>query len=478
MINATNILAATRGRLLLGSLEHCQSVSSDSRTVGAGNCFVAIRGQRFDGHDFVVEAIQKGAGLILVDEIWATRSDNIRSVQDIFATGRYPFGLLVVSDTLLALGDIAHFYRHYFQPRVIGITGSNGKTTVKELTAAVLAQKFRILRTEGNQNNLIGLPQTLLRLQPDHQVAVLEMGMNDFGEIARLADIAEPDAGVITNVGYAHVEKLKSLAGVKRAKGELFEHMPVGAAIALNLDDPNIVDLAATYRDSKKFRVVTFGRNSAAEVSARNVVSHGSSGTSFELTYAGQHQSVLLHYPGEFNILNALAAATLAIIFEVPLPMIAAGLEAARPYQKRMELMPLAGAITLMNDCYNANPQSMQQGLKTLRQLAGKSRAIAVLGDMFELGDYAETAHRHVGEWLAEYQIDQAFLLGNFASVVSAAALARNYPADKIVICHDHAEIGLAMQHFLRDNDWVLVKGSRGMRMEIIIEQLIKQRGK
>ncbi len=454
MFSISEIAAVTAGRVVGGCEGSVTGVSTDSRTVGSGELFVPLRGERFDGHDFIATFAAAGGRVALAEERW-------------LAGNAAPVSLccIAVQDTLRALGDLAAAYRRRFTIPVIGITGSNGKTTTKEMLAAIMATTGEGLKTAGNLNNLIGLPQMLFRLTPDHRWGVLEMGMSEFGEIDRLAEIAAPSIGIITNAYPAHLATLGSVAGVARAKGELFLRLPPGGTAVYNADDP----LIAACRTAAGVTRVGFGLH-GAEVSASEVVSLGNEGQSFTLELFGSRAGVTLRAFGSHNIYNALAAAAAAAAAGIPLDDIVTGLSAFTPYDKRFKLEDL-GVVVLIDDSYNANPASVGAALLTLRELKGVKRGIAVLGDMLELGGESEAAHKDVGH-LAGTCVDRLYLYGEMARTSAAAALEAGMPADEVVIADSREEIVADIIRDHLDGDYIMVKGSRGMRMDLVASAL------
>jgi len=453
-----DVLTATGG-VALGPLPVTAfpSIATDSRRVDPGALFVALRGEHHDAHTYVAEALRSGAAAALVER-----------VPDGMATDR----LIRVADTLHALGDLAAWTRRQLpELRVVAVTGSNGKTTTKELIAGVCAAAAfpppytRVLKTDGNFNNLIGLPLTLLRLQGDEAVAILEMGMNRPGEIARLTEIAAPTYALITNVGAAHLEGVGgTIAGVAAAKGELFAGLAADAVIAVNADDEWVCRVAAPFRGRK----VTFGRD--GDVRATAIVDLGLDGLAFDLVIGGRAAKVRLRLVGPHNVMNALAAAAIGHAMELPLELIAHGLQSTLPPAQRMQVVRLANGVTLINDAYNANPSSVEAALVALRRMPGRS--VVVLGDMWELGDESRRAHHEVGERAASLAVRQVFLLGTHAATVAAGARAGGMAADAIHVCGSHAEVAEAVVARWQPGDNVLVKGSHGMRMEEVVRLL------
>jgi len=428
------------------------AVCTDSRQVTPGELFVPLRGERFDGHDFIEAAASRGVSIFLLEKRWL---DGHRLPANCCA--------VVVPDTLRALGDLAGWHRRRFNIKVVAVTGSNGKTTTKEMLARILAQTGPGLRTEGNLNNLIGLPLTLFRLTGRERWAVVEIGMSEFGEIDRLAEIADPQVGIITNAFPAHLETLGSVEGVARAKGELFLRLKGGAYAVYNVDDP-LVSACPTHSDVVR---LTFGLR-GAEISSASIQSLGKKGESFTLRLPDGEQQVVLNAFGRHNIYNALAAAAAAHALGVPGEVIRLGLEEFAPYDKRFQLEEVAG-VTLIDDSYNANPASMAAALATLKEVRGEGRLAAVLGDMLELGTGTEEAHRELGR-LAAGCVEQLYLLGGLAGEVAKGAREAGLAASNLLVARDHDELGRELSAWLRPGDCVLFKGSRGMRMEKVAQ--------
>ena len=457
------ILSATGGAVTqAGGRKTFGEVVTDSTKVKKRSVFVALKGERLDGHRFVGDALQRGAACVIVH-----RDVDARVAATCGAT------LVRVADTLKALGDLAHYRREKIAPKVIAITGSNGKTTTKEMTAAIFAEaslngqrlRGKILKTEGNFNNLVGLPLTLLRLRPSHKIAVVELGTNHPGEIRRLAEIAAPDMGIITGVAAAHLEGLNSLAGVAREKGALFHSLRPGAAAAVNLDDPRVRRLGAKF----KGRRVSYGKGGSVRAEAVRPID--AQGMRFVLRAGKRRCAVKLRYLGEHNVSNAVGAAALAVGLGVSLAAIRRGLEKARPYAMRMETGSWHGA-GIINDAYNANPASMSAALSTLAAMNGRGEKVAVLGDMFELGQTSGREHRELGKRVARARIDRLYLLGPQAELVRAGALSAGMNRARVIVGKDHSDVARRLISHVKQGDWLLVKGSRGMKMEKIVREL------
>jgi UDP-N-acetylmuramoyl-tripeptide--D-alanyl-D-alanine ligase len=458
------VLKATGGRLLQGEEKTAfRGISTDSRTVVEGELFIALKGERFDGHHFAIEALKKKAGGVIIEE------DKIR---DIRWNGYRSSAVIAVKDALHALGDIARERRRKFGTPVVALTGSNGKTTTKEMISACLETTFPVLKTKGNLNNLIGLPLTLLNLTEQERIAVLEMGMNVPGEIRRLTQIAEPDVGLITNIERVHLEGMGSLERVREEKGELFRKMRQDGTILVNQDDPRVIDLASEFRGQK----ITFGIDHPAEVMAKEIRLQGVGATSFTLMMEGVPLEITLPFLGRHFVPNALSAIAAASLFGIELDKVKEALEHLSPSPMRMEVLRPKEGVTLINDAYNANPRSMELALEILSEMKGKGRGIAVLGDMLELGEYSVEAHQLIGKRVGELSIDFLLALGEEAPVLVESAMRHGLDSEKARIVESHTEALSTLKKMVRDGDWILVKGSRRMRMEKITEGLMERR--
>ena len=429
------------------------AVSTDTRQLPPGCLFVALVGERYDAHQFVADAVKNGAAGLVVQK------------------GRVmspPPGCAVfeVENTLTALGALGRFHRERFKIPVGAVTGSNGKTTTKELVAAILETRGPAHRTAGNLNNEVGVPLTLFGLEPRHVAAVIEMGMNHRGEIARLAQIARPNAGLITVVQAAHLEGLGSIDGVAEAKGELFHNLAEGGVAVVNADDPRIVKQAV----SSKAKTLTFGRAEAAEVRLVAVEPNGKSGLSVTVRESGRDWPIALRLVGEHNAMNATGAFALALALGYRPEECVRGLEAAQGHARRLQLYDAPNGVTVVDDCYNANPASMTAALDALTQLSVEGRAVAILGDMLELGADETREHLELGRRASD----------------AAAVVAFFGPRSKGAFEVAAKKLGASTAHFedvgalvawlspqLKSGDVVLVKGSRGMKLERAVDALV-----
>ena len=456
----SQILAAVGGRRICGTGACSFSgISIDSRTAVPGDLFVAIRGERHDGHEFAADVAGKGiSGLIVAEEKISQMPWRSWAASGVFC--------VAVPDTTAALGALAAFNRSRAGITVVAVTGSNGKTTTRSMTAAVIGRRYRTLATVGNFNNEIGLPLTLFRLEASHEWAVLELGMNHAGEIRRLAGICRPDMGIITNIGAAHLKDLGSMEGVAAAKGELLDEMGLGATAILNVDDP----LCGRLAENRPYSVVRFGFTPTADVSAHSMET-SAGGVSFILKLPRAEVPVRLKIPGRFMVMNALAAAAAGWVAGIAPEEIACGIESFKPVAGRMGLIETRKGVSLIDDTYNANPHSMRAAIDALGSLKGGRRGIVVLGDMFELGQSAESLHRSVGEWVAESGISRFYATGDFVAAYLDGAVAKGMRAEDTFSGTKEALIE-DLKLFLETGDWVLVKGSRGMAMEKVLNAI------
>ena len=464
-LSLQDILDATGGRLIRGDPGKVfGGMSIDSRTVKSGELFIALRGARFDGHQFVGEAMEKGGEGVVVENKSLDQGGPFDS------RGKT---VIAVEDTLRALGDIAHFWRDKHPIPLIAVAGSNGKTTTKEIIASLLEGSFKVLKTPGNRNNLVGLPLTLLDLHPEHTMAVVELGMNVKGEIERMTEIANPDVGLITNISEAHLEGLGTFAELVKAKGELWDTMRRDGVIVVNQDDGNVVKLARGYPGKK----VTFGLEAPSDIMAQAVHMEGGKGVRFTLTMGGEEVEVASPMVGIPSVYNALAGTAVASIFGVSLRHIKERLEGFKPFSMRMEIIRLEDGVTIIDDAYNANPRSMELALKTLSQAKGAGRGIAVLGDMLELGQLSDQAHARIGEKVASFGVDVLFTLGERAEIIAQKARDAGMDAGRVVASKDHRQLLLRLKETIGRGDWILVKGSRAMSMEKIVLGLMGEEG-
>jgi UDP-N-acetylmuramoyl-tripeptide--D-alanyl-D-alanine ligase len=456
---------AAGAQILSGAPEQSfEGAFTDSRNPVRGALFVALIGERHDGSRFAADAARAGAAGVLVPEASAAR---VR--EELAAQGLAP-AVLAAADTGRALGGLAHAWRESLHSlRVVCVTGSTGKTSTKELIAAVLETSGATLKTEGNLNNEVGVPLTLLRLSPEHKNAVVEAGMNHPGEVARLAAWVDPDVGLVTNVGPVHLEGTGSLEGVAHAKGELFHALRESATAVANADDPRVLLQARLSRR----RLISFGASAAADVRLISA-HHGGPGLRVELAFPdGKTRMAELHLIGTHNGHNAAAAAAVGFGLGLDPGQIVRGLGNARTPGRRMRPVRLPGGGMLIDDCYNANPQSTKAALLTLTHLVrGKGRAIAVLGDMLELGPTELDLHRDVGRFAAGAGLALLVCFGQRARAFGEGATEAGLAPDHVEFAEEPAQAVEIVRRHARPEDVILVKGSRGMKMERISDPL------
>src|SRR6202142_3044790 len=436
-----------------GEFDHkaiANAYSIDSRTIGPGELFFAVKGERMDGHDFVQLALEKGAVAAVV------RKDE---------PARYAVktGLLAVPDTLVALQTLGAAVRRLWGKPLIGVTGSTGKTTTKEAIAHVLSSRFRVLKSEGNFNNHFGLPLMLLKLDPEHDAAVVEMGMSHAGEIAALAQIAQPETGVVTNVAPVHLEFFNSVAEIARAKYELIESLPATGTAVLNADDEYVSQFGRDF----KGRVITYGFVPVATVRAENVKSLGEKGSSFDLVVGDRREPATLPLVGSHNVYNALAATAVGLERGLTLSEVAAALATLSPADKRGQVVRI-GNITVINDCYNSNPKALAAMVDALAEMPAHRR-IVIAGEMLELGPQGEAMHREPGRHIAEKKIDVLIGVRGLAAGMVEAAKGAGISAE-FVATPEEAGKWLATE--TRAGDVVLLKASLGVKLEKPLEKL------
>ncbi len=463
-LTSEEIIEATGGELISENPGSFTGISIDSRTISAGEIFFALKGAKFDGHDFLEDACSRGSGAVIDT-----------------ADSKLPKGKIViyVNDTLKALQDLARFRRMKQNIPVVAITGSNGKTTTKEITHRILSSRFKVLKNEGNLNNHIGLPLSLAKVTPDIEVVVLELGMNATGEIKRLCEIAMPSHGIITNIGLAHVGELGDIASIRSAKFEVLQGLAVAV---LNADDSFLMEGFQSLVNSNGFegKVLTFSINNDSNVRAENI-SATEKGSSFILKVDdGKSAVITLNIFGMFNIYNALAASAVCLSLGITIEEIKNALESYSAFPMRFEVVSL-GNITLINDSYNANPTSMQESLKELARLKNGGRTVAILGDMAELGEFSETFHRTVGAMLFALGIDVFVAVGEMMCIAaeeSMRARSSKYKDSSGLKTYCYKTSDEASQNvpkIIGEGDVVLLKGSRAMSMEKIVKGIRRQ---
>jgi UDP-N-acetylmuramoyl-tripeptide--D-alanyl-D-alanine ligase len=440
-----------------GEFDHqaiTQAYSIDSRTIRSGELFFAVKGEKMDGHDYVQQALEKGAVGAVV------RKDQL---------SRYTTkgGLIWVDDTLDALQTLGSAVRRLWGKPLVGVTGSTGKTTTKEAIAHVLSSRFRVLKSEGNFNNHFGLPLMLLKIEPEHEAAVIEMGMSHRGEIAALAKIAQPQIGVVTNVAPVHLEFFKSVAEIARAKYELVASLPAGGTAILNADDEYVSQFGRDF----KGKVILYGLQSTADIRAENIEQRGADGSVFDVVAGGERERATLHLVGRHNIYNAVAAVAVGMEQELTLAQAVGALATLAPADKRGAVVQL-GNITIINDCYNSNPTALNAMVDTLATMPAKRR-IVIAGEMLELGPDGEELHRQSGRHMATKGINVLIGVRGLAKPMVEAARQAGMQADFLATPEEAGE-WLAKEG--REGDVVLLKASRGVKLERALETVVSRR--
>ena len=446
-LTISQMTKAVGGTLLFGAPgQSVSAVSTDSRSIEAGSLFIPLKGETFDGHAFISQACQAGAAGYLCEPGFPADCGG-------FA--------ISVPDTNRALLDLAHWYRMQFAVRVVGLTGSVGKTTTKELIAAVLQEAFCTLKTQGNFNNEVGLPLTLLGLRSEHQAAVVEMGMSHFGEIARLSLCARPDMAVITNIGVSHMENLGSREGILQAKCEILKGLADGGQVFLNGDD----DLLWSLREQLPQAVFYGTENPACDLTARQIVVD-KAGVSFVL----DGQTYRIRLVGKHNVYAALAAIAVGRQMGMDIHSIQKGLFSYQTDGIRQHIQEKNG-ILVLGDCYNASPQSVRAAIDVLETVGAGRRKIAVLGDMAELGTHAPAFHRETAAYAAAHGVEKLLAVGQYADQYRAGA--QDGGLADVLCCADNAAVTEALDSCLQTGDAVLVKGSRVMKLEQVVAHLL-----
>ncbi len=454
-LRTDEIVRITGGKVQGGFMNRIVTgISTDTRTMVKGDLFIALKGKNFDGHDFIIEAFRKGASAVIAERNYIKKNPQDGPV-------------IGVRDTLRALGDIARYWRSKFNIDVIGITGSNGKTTTKELVSSVLSRRYNILSTEGNLNNLIGLPLMLFKLTDEHEMAVLEFGTSRCGEIARLREIAMPNIGIITNIAPAHLEYFKSLKGVLKEKIQLVRDLYDGLFI-YNGDDEFLVREAQKIKCSK----LAFGFGNRSDIRCTEVILQKENLTKFRVKTTQFVHDFSINLTGRHNIMNALAAISCGIYFNLEPEEIDKGLRMVLPLKGRWEIRKGMGGSTIIDDSYNANPASVLAGLNEIRRIYRRKRVSVVLGDMLELGKDAEKFHREIGEKFSSMKLHRLITVGNLAKEIAVGAQRAGFPEERIFIAGGKDSAIEWLKKGLNQSDIIYIKGSRGMQMEKIVKEL------
>jgi len=439
-----------------GNLAIVNKISTDTRTIEEGSMFIPLIGENFDGHIFIKDAIKNGASVVLIQK---GKLDNIDIPQNI--------SIIQVEDTLKALKDIAYYYRNLFNIPFIGVTGSVGKTSTKDLISGVLSGKYNVHKNIGNFNNEIGLPMTLFNLEEQHEISVLEMGMSSYGEILDLVNIVKPEIGVITNIGVSHIEHLGSKKNIMKAKMEIATNLGKQNYLLVNGDDEYLKDID---KDGKEYEVVFYGLSSNNDFYPNMVKDLGEDGSSVTLDIEGKPTTFKIKQLGLHNVYNGLAAIWIGLKYNMTSTEIQNGLDNFEPSKMRLEIID-KGNMKIINDAYNASPDSMKAALDVLENIKA-NRKIAVLGNMFEMGSFAEEGHRSVGEYLTRKKIDMLITVGNMATWIGLEAEKNGLDKKNIFSVLSNEEAIKILEENISGNDIILVKGSRSMTMEEIVRFL------
>ena len=455
-----DILKCTKGKLIIGDIEQeCKNYSKDTRTLKKGDTYIGIKGEKFDGSLFWKDALNNGAETVIINKV---------ELKDIEKYQKQNKNIIQVEDTIQAIGEMASLkmkkLKNTYNLKVVGVTGSVGKTSTKDIIANVLSKKYKVLKTEGNNNNHIGLPLTILRIQ-DEEIAVIEMGMNHFGEISYLTKIAKPDIAVITNIGTSHIGNLGSRENILKAKLEILEGMSKKKIVINNDNDL----LHKWYLENKeKIEIHTFGIQNDSEFNATDIKLEENSSK-----FICKNEKINIEVPvgGEHFILNALCGLTVGKLLNLNNEEIQNGIRDFKLTAKRMEINHLTNNITIINDSYNASYESMKASITNLKNMHGE-RKIAVLGDMFELGEFSEKLHREVGTEIYKSKIDKLYIIGNYAKFIGEEAEKEGYKKENIIYFENREELFNNLKQNLQNGDIVLIKASNGMKLFEVAEKL------
>ena len=450
-LSAREVAAFTDGYIITGDSEtNFPGVSTDSRNIREGELFIALRGEHFDGHSFIPEVLLRGAAGIVVME----------------DTPRQPTVIISVEDTLQALGDIALGVRNRFDTAIVGVTGSTGKTTVKEFCASILSLQGNCLKTEKNYNNLIGVPLSLLKLGPQYEFAVIEMGTNRFGEIDRLSFITRPQVSIITNINPVHLNGLRSISGIIKEKQAIFKNTAKCGIVAINrsLEHMDQIEIP------RHLHVITYSHKDRSDITLIHIEHQGLDGSDIEIDLAGRLIRTHVPLPGMHNVINALGAAACAVGLNIDPEIIAEGVRNAKFPGMRSEII-VSDHMTIINDCYNANPASMKAALSMLTS-SPHSLKVAVLGDMLELGKDARFWHEELGRWIAQSNIDRLIVIGEMARTVCDQAVSQGMDSSSIHPVENMDDIMALLSDLFDKDAMVLVKASRALKLDQVVTQL------
>ena len=448
----SEVISAVRGSFGYPADIQVESISTDTREIGKNSVFIALKGERFDGHDFAPKAMEQGACAVITE----------RAVEGAKC--------IIVDSTHQALLDLAGFYKDKFSDRLktVAITGSVGKTTTKDMISLVVEQKYKTLKTMGNHNNEIGMPKTLFELDSTYEAAVVEMGMSHFGEISRMSMCAKPDLCVITNIGVSHIENLSTQENILKAKLEILDGASYEAPIVLSYDDK----LLSKAEISPNHKVWYYSiKSKKADVYATGVNSD-SEGVDFTINYSGKKYKARINCPGEHNVKNALAAFCVGEILEIPEEKIIKAIGLFKPEGLRQNVQEING-VRFIVDCYNAAPDSMQASLDVLRQSKGEGKGFAVLGDMLELGEKSKEFHKNVGEFVPGCGVDYLLCFGENSEYYIESAVSKGFDKENAFHFDSLEALSAKLEQMVETGDTVLLKGSRGMKLETVLE-LIK----
>jgi UDP-N-acetylmuramoyl-tripeptide--D-alanyl-D-alanine ligase len=457
------LIKAVSGKIIQGDQDCLISrISIDSRTLVPGDLFFAIIGPSFDGHDFIIEAFNKGAmGAVVCKSVSGLLQSEEIDKNNV---------IVEVKDTLSALQDWSKHYKDKFKTFNICVTGSNGKTTTKEIIAHILSQEFPLLKTSGNYNNEIGIPLTLLQLNKSHQLLVAEMGMRGLGEIKTLTHFIPPDLAVITNIGEAHIGLLGSKENIFKAKMELLQSLDKDGIAIINKDDHYFFEMSEIVKDKK---VYTFSIENKSDIMARNIRIFSDEGMKFTLEVQND-KGREIYFPllGRYNIYNALAASAVAFALGIELGLIERGLSSFKPLDLHMQLSNFYNDIKILNDSYNASPLSVKGALETLTEVAQNNEKIAILGDMLELGEKTGFYHREIGKEVAKLSIDTLITVGQGGKIIAQSSKEEGMAEERVFSFENNEKINLAKKllNLIKPGNFVLLKGSREMKMEEILE--------
>jgi UDP-N-acetylmuramoyl-tripeptide--D-alanyl-D-alanine ligase len=456
-MNLREILEATGGSCISGNSalqENISNICTDSRNIIPGSLFIPLLGERFDGHDYIKQALESGANASLTHKDIDFETDKV---------------IIKVNNTLSALRELAAYYRSKFNIPFVAVTGSVGKTSTKDMITCVLQQELNTLKTQGNFNNEIGVPLTIFTLEEQHQAAVVEMGMSDLGEISRLTSIVGPDIAIITNIGLSHIENLGSKEKILQAKMEIIEGLKEGGLLILNGDDELLKGLKGKIGP----RTLFFGMNEDVDYRATDVISKGEEGVSFKVRVKGKDYTASLKVPGVHNVYNVLAAIAVGVEMGIPMNSVLRGINSYTPGNMRMNIIQ-GKNIKIINDSYNASPQSMEAAIKVISETSTSGRKIAVLGDMLELGNWAKDSHYGIGKVLVKEGLDALVTVGENARYIAKGAVDAGMSQDNIISYSSADEAAEQLTEHIKKNDVILVKGSRGMMMEKIVDILLR----